>query len=195
MSSDITYLEPLLGVGVQNLLDQVLRRLRYEARNQVVAVYDLLIQLARVRVLKRQVAAHHRIQNDAAAPDVRVQTLVSLASDHLRSSVARTATSRFEGVAFVVGVRQTEVNDFDVVLVVEQQVLWLQVAVTDAHLVDVLDARDDLLHKPARLLFLQALALHDVVEQLAARRVLHDQEKLPRRLDDLAKLESNGLTS
>lgn len=103
--SDIADLEPLLWVSVQDLLDQVLRRLRYETRYQVVAVYDFLVQLACVRVFERQVAAHHGVEDDAAAPDVRVQALVPLASDHLGRCVAGTTTSRFEGVALVVGVR------------------------------------------------------------------------------------------
>ena len=48
----------------------------------------------------------------------------------------------------------------------------------DVQLVDVLYARDDLLQEAAGVLLLEALVRDDVVEQLAAARVLHDQKQL-----------------
>ena len=55
----------------------------------------------------------------------------------------------------------------------------------DSNLVDVFDAADYLLREFARLLFLQPLPLNDVVEQLTAARVLHNQEQLATSLDNL----------
>lgn len=49
----------------------------------------------------------------------------------------------------------------------------------NADLVDVLNARNNLLRKAAGLLFLQTLALDDVIEELASASVFHDEEKLP----------------
>ena len=56
---------------------------------------------------------------------------------------------------------------------------------TDANLVDVLDARDYLLEKLASLRFLKSFALDDELKKLTATRVFHYQEQLSRRLDDL----------
>jgi len=41
---------------------------------------------------------------------------------------------------------------------------------------DILDAADDLLEELARLGLFQFLALHDVVEELAATGVFHNEE-------------------
>ena len=45
----------------------------------------------------------------------------------------------------------------------------------------------------ARLLLLYALMLDDVVEQLAARRILHDQVEFLVCLDDLVQLNYMGM--
>jgi hypothetical protein len=58
--------------------------------------------------------------------------------------------------------------------------------VTDAHAMYVLDPRYYLLKELAALLLLQPFSFHDVVEELAAVRVLHDQKQLLRGLDDLS---------
>ena len=59
----------------------------------------------------------------------------------------------------------------------------------DSELVDVLDAGDDLLEEAAALGLLDARLLDDVVEKLAAVRVLHDEVQLLGRLDDLVELD------
>lgn len=126
-------------------------------------------------VFERQVSADHCIQNDTAAPDVSSQSEVLLALNHFWGRVARTSAGRLQPLAVFVQVAEAEVDDFDVVVMVEQKILWLQVSVHDAQLVDVLDARDDLLVHLCGLLLLQVAILNDVLEQLAARTVLHDQ--------------------
>lgn len=65
----------------------------------------------------------------------------------------------------------------------------------DLDLVDVLDAGDNLLHEATRLLFLQALPFDDVVEQFTSAGILHDQEQLARRLDNLVKLDDVRVTN
>ena len=172
-------------IRVEDLLDEVSARFADDARNKVVATQYLLVQLARVWILERQVAARHSVQDDASRPDVRVQTMVSLAGNHLGSSVAWRAARSLQCLTLAVHVRETEVHDLYVVLVVEQQVLRFQVAMADLDLVDVLDTGDYLLHEATRLLFLQALPLDNVVEQFTSAGVLHDQEQLARRLDNL----------
>jgi len=52
---------------------------------------------------------------------------------------------------------------------------------------NVLDARDQLLVKLARLLFLQSLMSNNIVEELACRAKLHDKKKLTLRLNNLKK--------
>lgn len=76
----------------------------------------------------------------------------------------------------LVGIAEPKINQLQIVLVVEQQILGLEVSVNDAQLVQVLDRALDLLEELARLLLSQLLLLDDVVEELAPRNILHDQE-------------------
>jgi hypothetical protein len=55
----------------------------------------------------------------------------------------------------------------------------------NATLVNVLNTRDDLLEELAGLLFLQLFAFNDVLKEFATQRILHDQKKLARSLDNL----------
>ena len=76
----------------------------------------------------------------------------------------------------LVGIAEPKINQLQIVLVVEQQILGLEISVNDAQLVQVLDRALDLLEELARLLLGQLLLLDDVVEELAPRNILHDQE-------------------
>ena len=49
----------------------------------VVGGHDLLVQVRGLRVLEGQVASDHGVEDDAAGPDVGLQTVVTLPSDHL----------------------------------------------------------------------------------------------------------------
>lgn len=76
----------------------------------------------------------------------------------------------------LVGIAEPKINQLQIVLVVEQQILGLEISVNDAQLVQVLDRALDLLEELACLLLGQLLLLDDVVEELAPRNILHDQE-------------------
>lgn len=58
---------------------------------------------------------------------------------------------------------------------IQEQVLWLQVPVDNAELVDVFYAADDLLVHLGGFVLFQTPVLDDVLEQLATRAVLHDE--------------------
>lgn len=111
--------------------------------------------------------------------------MIPLTSDHLGRRVAGTTARRLQHLALLVHVRQAKIDNLDIVLVIQKEVLRFQITVTDADLVDVFDAGDYLLSEATGLLLGKAFALDDVVEQLAAAGVLHDQEQLPGGLDDL----------
>ena len=57
----------------------------------------------------------------------------------------------------------------------------------DATPVDVLNSRHYLLKESTSLRLLQFLALDDVIKQLSATGILHDEEKLARGFDNLRK--------
>lgn len=94
--------------------------------------------------------------------------MVALSRYHLRRSVAGTAASSFQGGPLFIEVTEAKVHDLQTLVVVEQKILRLQVAVADAHSVDVVDSSDELLEDLAGLVLFELLVADDVVEELAA---------------------------
>lgn len=119
--------------------------------------------------------------------------MVVLSGDHLGRSVAGTAASCLQSLALPVGIRKTEVDDFDVVVVVHEQVLGLQITMANAQFVQVLDARDKLEQELGGFLLSNPLAIDDVLEQLAAPRILHDQIELFLRFNYFIELHDHGM--
>lgn len=78
-------------------------------------------------------------------------------------------------MAILVEVTETEIDKFDVIIVVEEKILGLQVSMDNAKFVDILNAREDLSVHLARLGLFQPSILDNVLEELAARTVFHDQ--------------------
>ena len=73
-------------------------------------------------------------------------------------------------------------------IVVNKQVLRLEIPVTNTQLVNVFDARYELLEVLACLMLVQSLILHDHVEELATLYKLHDEIEILLGLDDLINL-------
>lgn len=193
--SDIFNGKALSGVRIKDHGDQVLGIVRKKAGHLVVCLEDLLVQLFGVLIFEWQVSADHCVQDYSAAPDVSSKSQVLLALDHLWCSVARTAASCLEAFSLVVKVAQAKVDNFDGVVVVEQQIFRLQVSVHNAQFVDVLDARDDLLVHFDCLFLLEATVFHDMLEELPTRAVLHDQVQVVVVLNHLVKLDYVWMTN
>ena len=54
-----------------------------EARDFEFSSHDLLVEVGGLRVLEGQVASDHGVEDDTAGPNVGLQTVVTLPSDHL----------------------------------------------------------------------------------------------------------------
>lgn len=117
---NIVHRESFNWVCVQNFLYQIFGGLGDESRNEVVAVQYLFIEFAGVGVLEGEVATSHGVEDDAAAPNIRVKSVITLPSNHLRCSIAWTSTGSFQHFPLLVRVRESEVNDFDIILVVQK---------------------------------------------------------------------------
>ena len=120
--------------------------------------------------------------------------MVSLASDHFWSSIAWTAACSFQGLSVLVGVAEAEIDDLDVIVVVHEQVFWLQISVTDAQLVEILDARDYLMQESGSLLFSQTFPVDNVFKELSSSSIFHHQVEFSLCLDNLVKLHNMWMT-
>lgn len=102
--------------------------------------------------------------------------MVTLAGDHFRGGITRRATCCLESFTLCIHIGEAKVNNLDVVLIIQKQILWFQISVTDFNLVDVLDSRYNLLDKSAGFFFLKPFSFDNVIEQFTACCILHDKE-------------------
>lgn len=193
--SDVLDSEALGRIWIQDARYQVLGLFAEERWEFVVGVQNLLVQLLRVLVLERQVPTDHGVQDDSAGPDVCTESEVPLALDHLGSGVARTTASGLEPLAMLVEVRQTEVYELDRVIVVQQQVLWLEVTMHNTKLVNVLNSADDLLVHLGSLVLFESPVLDDVLEEFTAGAILHDEVQVVVVLNHFVQLHNLRVTN
>lgn len=135
---DLVDFDALDGVGLEHAVDQILHLRRDEVGHVVLALLYRFVQLRKVLVVERQRAAHHRVQDHAARPDVHLASRVALARNYLRSGVVRRTTGRSQRDAVLQVIRQSEVYDLYVLVLVHQQILRLKVSVRHFELLDVL---------------------------------------------------------
>ena len=140
----------------------------------------------------RETYCEKREQNNAAAPHVGAFPVVRDPLYDLRRCVVRRPAGRLCDIRLHKS-RESEVRDFDVEVLVEQNILWLQVAVADAERVEIFEAVNNLAEEPRGLLVRQAPVLNEVVEELAVRRVLEHDVEITRALEDVDQLEKVGV--
>ena len=115
--------------------------------------------------------------------------MVPLTSDHLGRCIAGTAAGCLERRTRLVCIAESEIDDFDVHVVIEEKVLRFQVTMHDIKFVEVLDTGNDLVEKLQSLRLLNSLVLHDKVKELTLTRVLHDEVELLGSFDNLIQLD------
>ena len=117
--SDICNLESLFRVRIQKVGYEIPRLWRNKFRDLVVSVEDLLVKIRRVWIFEGQVPTDQSKQDDSTAPNVNIRSMISLASNHLRSSIAGRATSSFQSLPSFISVRQPKIDYLYILLVVE----------------------------------------------------------------------------
>jgi hypothetical protein len=140
-----------------------------------VTSFDLLKQGADVVVIKRQSPSEKGEQDDTARPNVTSCSIIRLSCHDFRRCVMRAAARSLQHALVCLPCRHTKVCDLDILVLVEQQVLGLQIAVADIESVAIIDGEDDLLKVVQGLAWWQAASPYKVVEQLATRNVLDDE--------------------
>lgn len=112
--------EPLLGVVLQDLAEKVFAFGRYPFWDLKLPFYYLLIQFISVRIFKWQISAHHRKQDDAATPHVYLGSVIGVAFDHFRSSVAGRATCSFQKLTFLISIAEAKINQFYLAIMIQE---------------------------------------------------------------------------
>ena len=97
---------------------------------------------------------------------------------NLRGDVVGRAELLVEVTVRVVDERGAEVNDLNLVellVLLKQDILWLQVTMHNVSLVAVVDAGEDLFHEDGTVALAELAALEDFVEELATLADLSDE--------------------
>ena len=118
MVSDIIHSKPLLGICVQDSSYYVFALARKELGKSVLRTHDFLVQIWCFWVLEWQITANHGVEYHTAAPNISLETVVSLAGDHLRGCVAGRATSCLQCCPWLIHVAETEVYDLQSQIVI-----------------------------------------------------------------------------
>mmetsp|Transcript_18130 Transcript_18130/g.50368 ORF Transcript_18130/g.50368 Transcript_18130/m.50368 type:complete len:232 (-) Transcript_18130:869-1564(-) len=198
--------QPVLRVHGHELPHELLGLERYLGPlvyiELVPPVQDLLIQAI---LLERRDAAKHDVQDHTQAPHVHLLAVarrlagvsVPKGVDDLRSEVVGRATEGFAILRFHVLTREAEVSQlrshFLHILASQQDVLRLQVAMNDVPVVQKLHSPGDVFEKPPSSGFAEATMLEDELQQVAAAKELHGDEKLILRFEPLVDPNDAGV--
>ena len=139
-------------VCIKDLRDEVPALRAHEGRDLIISVQDFFIQEICIGILEGQEATDHREEDDATAPDICHQTMIALSGNHLRGRIAGAPASCLKGLPVLIGVAEAEINDFNIIMIIHEQILWLQISVADPKLMKVFDARYYLVEEPSGLL-------------------------------------------
>ena len=108
----------------------------------------------RIRITEGKVPADHGEEDDSAAPKVSLNRVIPcFPLDDFGGSIAGRAAKRLEFFIFVEVSAESEVDDFELSVVVDEDVFWFEVAVSDVVGVEVVYCCDDLLEVGTGLLF------------------------------------------
>mmetsp|Transcript_88888 Transcript_88888/g.252010 ORF Transcript_88888/g.252010 Transcript_88888/m.252010 type:complete len:512 (-) Transcript_88888:29-1564(-) len=142
---------------------------------------------------ERRAAGEEDVHDHPAAPQVALVVVPAL--QDLGRGVVRGAHRLGKVPPGLAAAREPEVDDLQDVFAVDraladqEEVLGLQVAVADVHLVHVVDGPEYVLHHDRGLDLGEVARLDDPVEELAAGAELHDQVEAPVVLERLVQLD------
>ena len=185
----------LLWIHYQNFTDKVSQVIWKVGRHCIFRCLNLLIQLRCVLILKGKVASHHRKQDYTATPYVCHESLILLTFDHFRGGIAWATACRFKKLPFFVKISKAEVYNFYIIVVIKKYVFGFEIPVDYPDLVDVFNTWNNLLVVFTGLLFLEIFRFPNLLKELVATAILHNQEQILVVLDNLNILGADILTS
>ena len=99
-----------------------------------------------VSLCPRKLTGYHGIENHADTPTIACSSVIGSAADAFGACVARAAAWGSGETVLIEEAAESEVADFCVSVLIEEEVFWFEIAVADAHHVDVTDGFEDLDH-------------------------------------------------
>jgi hypothetical protein len=160
-----------IGVRIEELEYDVAGGFRKPIWEIILSAVDFLVHGYEVIIVEWKITCEEYEEDNTAGPSVGFGPVVAAPTDDFGSCVSRRAASRVKQAVFeLLGEsREAEVRDFEVSVFVQEEVLWLHVAVSHAVSVAEAESRDQLVEVTARGLFCQFASARDFGEKLASR--------------------------
>lgn len=117
--------DPLGRISHKHLLDDLNRFDADIAWKDIKALYDFFVEFLRSLLLKGQSAADHPIEDNPQGPHISDDAVVGLPRHHFRRRVAGTPAGSGEQFPALIVVGESEVDELDVVVSIEQDIFWL----------------------------------------------------------------------
>ena len=108
----------------------------------VFCLLDFGKNLASIGTLEWQITAHEDVKKDTERPDVAL--IIIIAIENLWSHVIRRTSNIMKLFSFLGPLRETEVNNLDLIVGCDHNILWFDISMDDSLLVDDLDSLDHL---------------------------------------------------
>ena len=143
------------------------------------------LQIFRDFILEGEIAADECKHYYSQTPDIGHHSVILFPSDHLWCCVARWPAGCLKLLSRFISVAESEINNFDIVLKVEEKIFGLEISVSDLEISQIFYSGDYLLDVFTALFFLDFMIFHDVFEELSSTSKFHDQEDCLRRFYDL----------
>lgn len=165
---DAPHGDPVLGSPPQDPLDEVYSLMTQLARYDIVPPLYQSKCAWEVTAIEGKVPRQQSIQDDPAAPDISPITTVSATVDDLRGGIMGTSTRCVQPVTNGLQRGHPKVGKLDVVIRVQENVLWLQVSMADIEPMAVAKTSNYLTKQSDCFLFGERALFGDVVEKLSA---------------------------
>jgi hypothetical protein len=115
---DIIDFVPLLRISTENTFQQISRFFGDKPRDLKVTLQNFLIQVCCVGIFERKISTDQGEHDDTTGPYISIQSLIPKTSNHLRGSIARTATCCLESLTLLVSVGKSEIYNLDVLVLI-----------------------------------------------------------------------------
>lgn len=136
--------QTLFGFYIDESAQKILKLGWYFPVDQVQPTFYLRVEDWSIVILKRQFGHNHGKQNDPKRPNISQLGVVRLPSNHFWRGIAWRSASSKQLLFGFVHVGESEVDDFESLMNIEQHVFWFDVSMRDAELMKILEAWDDL---------------------------------------------------
>ena len=167
--------------------------LRRDKRGYNVALSRFAAQLPKVLSSKGQGLSHHKVENHPQTPLIHQGSCIVLAQEEFWGSMNGAATEDTKLVTLVTLIAEAKVCNFHVHLGIKGEVPWLQVLVHDAHLVAVLQSRDQMPECASDLCLCHVAMVLYLARHVPPTEVLHVQEQRFLSVSHLQQLYSIGV--